>query len=370
MLSLKNFNIIGIFTALVFSTSANAGLYGFDSKNPYTYEEEILNIDIPPEHIVNYREQMRNNINILAKYAKYKNDNFQIIVHGGEELLNKSLWEYHLEGYNEARRKGINANDPSFLFKLKQLSPEKEPIVGTSASYYIKNLDAIVLNNHFCAPQPINRIILEENIRLISIDSCQNGKAYDSALEKAIETNNLIYAFIKPEAAFKQILKQPIINENATNINNVKQAKNISFLIDDSAYDDKNKFIEDIRNSNYDIVVIEPLFHNKQAFTKDEINSLKFKKNGTRRQIIAKFNISEAKDGDYYWNNEWKIGNPTWLRRLSFVEKNGVITEYWHDDWKKIMGKHFRSIVDSDYDGAFLTGVENNHYFEKQTPLE
>lgn len=370
MLSLKNLNIIGIFTALVFSTSANAGLYGFDSKNPYTYEEEILNIDIAPEHIVNYREQMRNNINILAKYAKYKNDNFQILVHGCEELLNKSLWEYHLEGYNEARKKGINANDPSFLFKLKQLNPEKEPIVGTSASYYIKNIDAIVLNNHFCAPQPINHTILEENIRIISIDNCPNRKTYDSALEKSIETNNLIYAFIKPETAFKQILKQPIINENAKNINNVTEAKNISFLIDDSTYDNKNKFIADIRDSNYDIVVIDPFFHNKQAYTKDEIHSLKFKKNGTRRQIIAKFNISETKDGDYYWNNEWKIGNPTWLKRLSFVDKNGVITEYWQDEWKKIMGKHFRSIVDSDYDGALLTGIENHHYFEKQTPLE
>lgn len=370
MLSLKNLNIISVFTALVLSTSANAGLHGFDKQNPYTYEEEILNIDVAPEYIVNYREQMRNNINILAKYAKYKNTNFQIIVHGCEELLNKSLWEYHLEGYNEAHKKGINANDPSFLFKLKHLDPEKEPIVGTSASHYIKNIDAIALNNHFCNPQPINRMILEENIRLISIDSCRDSKTYDSAIEKSIETNNLIYAFIKPETAFKQILKQPIIKENAKNINNVQEAQNISFLIDDSAYNDKNKFIEDIRNSNYDIVVINPLFHNNQAFTKDEVDSLKFKKNGTRRQIIAKFNISEVKDGDYYWNNEWKIGNPTWLRRLSFVEKNGVITEYWQDEWKKIMGKHFRSIVDSNYDGALLTGIENHHYFEKRTPLE
>ena len=34
------------------------------------------------------------------------------------------------------------------------------------------------------------------------------------------------------------------------------------------------------------------------------------------------------------------------------------------------MSRYFKGIVDSGYDGAFLTGLENHRYFEQQTPLE
>lgn len=366
----KNLIFTGFLTALAFSASANAGLYGFTSANPLTAEETILNIEVAPKHIVNYRDEMRNNIIAMSQYAKSKNPDFQVLVHGGEELLNKSLWEYHLEGYNEARQKELNADDPSFLFKYKKLNTGQEPIVGPKENAYLKSIDGIVLNNHFCAPRPMNPTIPEKNIPLVSIDRCESGEAYDNAIEKAILTESLIYGFIKPQTAFKNIDKQPIINENAENIYKISQAKNISFLIDDSTYRDKQKFIDDIRNSNYDIVIIEPLFHNSVPLTAEEVDSLKFKKNGTRRLIIAKMNVSEGRRSDYFWNDKWKIGNPSWLKRPSFTDKDGIIAEYWNDSWKNINGNYFKAIADTGYDGAFLTGIENYLYFEKQTPLE
>lgn len=355
-----------LFASIILSCcEANAGLSGFTSANPYTREEEILDLKIAPKHIINYRDQMRNNIIMLSRYAKGRNKDFEILVHDGRELMKKGLWEYHLDGYNNARKQGINADDPSFLAKLRDMRPEEET-VGTSANEYLKNIDAVVLNNYFCSKQDFAP---SDNLKLISIDFCPSDESFDEAIQDAVGRNALMYGFSKPQYAFKDTKNQVIINENAVNINSIGEAQNILFLLDSSRYKDRFSYLQDIRNSNFDVVVISPFFKGT-PLTVEEIHSLKFKKNGTQRRIIAAFNISETDDGKYYWRPGWKIGSPVWLKRLSFVDSQGIIVEYWHPQWQKIISDYFKGIVDSGFDGAFLTGLENHKYFEKQTPLE
>lgn len=370
MLSLRNHIIAGFITALTFSVSAHAGLYGFDEAHPLTREEKLLQIEIPPRSIINYRDKLRENVITLSNYGKSKHPGFQIMVHEGQDLLTRSLWEYHLDGYLKARNSGQNVEDPAFLNHLKQTSPEYEPLVGGRSAEYLKSIDAIAVNNHYCGQTSINPVISQNNLKLVSVDFCSNGKIYDKSIADSVKDKALLYAFWHKDKAFKKIAAQPIINENAENIFDLQSAKNISFLLNDELYADKNDFIEAVRASNYDIVVIEPYFHALHPFTPDEVNAMQYKKNGTRRQLLARFSISEAKDTDYYWKNSWKIGSPAWLARASFVEPRGVITRYWNDTWKNYMSRYFQGVVNSGYDGAFLTGLENHRYFEQQTPLE
>lgn len=364
------FSILSLLTALVFTSSAKAVLYGFNDSNPETQEEKILNMGIPPQEIPNYRDLMRQNISILAKYAKAQNPDFQIMLHEGEPLLEKSLWEYHLEGYNKARAKNINASDPSFLAKLKNFTISEKNNAGTRAESFRRQVDAVAFNNLYCSPRKIESNIKKLPLTFMGISYCPNVATFDAAAELSVQDHVPLYAFIQKSQAFKNILKQPIINENAHNIFKLSEAENISFLLDDSKYNNKFNMIKDIRNSNYDVVVINPLFHGKTPFFKEEIDSLKFKKNGARRLIIAEQNISEANSNAYYWQDTWEIDSPSWLRRNSFSSDNTIITEYWNEDWQKIISAYFKSIVFSDYDGVFFTGLENHQYFEKLTPLE
>lgn len=361
----KTWGLILTLSLIFISQNVFAGLSGFTSANPYTREEQILHIETPPEVIPNYRDLMRDNVMMLSTYAKGRKPNFTILVHEGVELLNKGLWEYHLEGYNQARKQGINANDPSFLAKLKELSPQLST-AGTSAREYQKNIDGVVLNNYFCGKSDF---VLPENLKLISIDKCPTEENFDEAIQDSVGHNALLYGFTEENFAFKDTKNQILINENAKNISNINEAQNILFLLDESLYSDKFKLIEDIRNSNFDTIVLSPFFQ-KAPFSKEEIHSLKFKKNGTQRQVFAIFNITEANDTEYYWKKGWKIDHPEWLKRPSLVEKEGIIVEYWNPQWQKIISKYFKGIVDLDFDGTFLTGLENHRYFEKQTPLE
>ena len=97
---------------------------------------------------------------------------------------------------------------------------------------------------------------------------------------------------------------------------------------------------------------------------------MQYKKNGTKRLLIAQMNVSEANGRDYFWQKDWQVGYPSWLVRLSFVDEDSVIAKYWAVEWQRIIARHFKSIVDSGFDGVFFTGLENHLYFEKQTPLE
>jgi endo-alpha-1,4-polygalactosaminidase (GH114 family) len=347
--------------------------YGFnteDEGHPLTQEERLLNIGTPPRTIINYREELRNNINELASFARKRNRDFIIIVHEGEELLYKSNWEYQLEAYNKARRRGFNVADPTFLRDIRRSSPDRPPEVGTTPRFFLRNINALAVNNAFCGDREPVRQGIRDRIRIISIDRCKNGDAFDEAVQEAGGSNTLFYGFIRPDMAFRRIRNQPIIGENVRNIFTINDASNISFLIDDSLYREKFDMIEDILNSNFDIVVIRPFFRGTDPFTREEIHSMKLKKSGPKRLIIAMQNITEANDNHYYWNPRWTVNNPSWIRRASFIDNNAVIVEYWNEAWKNIMSRFFRGIVDSGYDGAFLTGLQNHKYFERMTPLE
>ena len=104
--------------ALVLSTSANAGLYGFSQTNE---SNNIEHFSIPPRHIFNYRKNMRDLVISLAQYGKSRNHNFQVLTHEGQYLLDKSLWEYHLEAYNKIRKSTKQVEDISFLNKKEQM---------------------------------------------------------------------------------------------------------------------------------------------------------------------------------------------------------------------------------------------------------
>lgn len=88
------------------------------------------------------------------------------MVHEGQDLLTRSLWEYHLDGYLKARNNGEDVSDPSFLLNLKQTSPEFEPLVGGRSAEYLKSIDAVVVNNHFAKSFRLIRSLFKTALKL------------------------------------------------------------------------------------------------------------------------------------------------------------------------------------------------------------
>lgn len=361
--------IIGLFLSIP-ASQALAGLYGFTEGTPLTHEEKILDMPSPPAVIPNYRSLMRDNIEMLVSYAQARKPNFQIILHEGDDILYKGLWEYHLSGYENARGQGKDNSDPSFLSGKDTIIPKEYRLSNHLKNEFFKKINAIFFNDLYCTPRKLDKDLLKTDIRLGAISRCPSLDAYDQAVTLSVKENVLFYGFLNTSTAFDYIAGQPIINENARNIFTVKEASNISFLLNNSRYKTREELIRDVRKSNYDIVVIDPIFHDGTIFTPEEVDSMKYKKSGQRRLIISRQNITEAFTKDYYWQEEWNKRLPSWIKRESLSSKDGYITEYWQEEWKKIISQYFRGIVLSRYDGVFLTGINNHHYFESLTPLE
>lgn len=370
MLSLrvKLYVIIIILTALVFTSNANAGLYGFNHYNPYTKEERVLNLKEVPKHIRNYRAAMRNNLLMLIRFAKEKKPDFKIVVHEGEDLLTKSMWEYSREGYNRARFSD-NVEDDYFLFHHNYFAIE--PTLDTPAYEYLHSLDAIILNDIYCGENfPVNPIIKNHHLDLISIEYCANEDSLNEAKISAIADGRSIYAFTSLDDAFKGIGDYSMINDSSKNIYNIGDAQNILILNDDTLYSSAEELANDISKTNYDIVIIKPLFKYRKRFSSLDLQKMRFKKNGTKRLLLAEFNVSEANPQEYYWNIKWKPGAPDWLVRQSFSNSDSIITRYWELEWRKIISRYFKDILNEGFDGVFFTGLENHQYFEQQNPLE
>lgn len=371
MLQPRNFFLFTLAAVLALgSPKASAGLLGFSSSDTPSPEEEILNIDVPPLYVPNYRASMRDNLLMLIDYAKAQNPDFIFVAHQGDELLNRSLWELHLEGYNQARRQNTRAEDPAFLDFKKDQKEENFPAENTPAHRYLHSIDGIALNSLYCGKNQISPLITAAGLPVIAIDRCPDDDSFDRAIIRSIMDRRPLYGFINDNLAFNNIKNQPVINESAKNIMDIPSVRNVLFLLDDSRFATRYDFINALNRTNYDLVVINPLFHNKEPFTKDEIRSMQFKKNGTKRILLAEMNVSEANPARYYWNPRWKIGNPRWLVETSPSGSGNIITRYWDSAWQQILSKHFKDIVGNGYDGVFFTGIDNHKFFEKQTPLE
>ena len=74
---------------------------------------------------------------------------------------------------------------------------------------------------------------------------------------------------------------------------------------------DKN-FIYNLKQTNYDLIIIDISMNENYNWTKNEIESLKTKKNGAKRIIFCYMSVSEIVDYRNYWNSEWKK-NPNGL---------------------------------------------------------
>jgi cysteinyl-tRNA synthetase len=369
-MSLLRFWKTGLFTATlltVFATKAVAELYGFYPYNPLSKAERNLAQSNIPLNIQNYRAAMRDNLLMLIRYAKKHNPDFKIVAHEGQDLLTKSQWEYDREGYNRARLQE-DASDDSFLFHKDFY--ERDPDRYTPAYDYLNSLDAIALNNLYCGAGHESPVTKKHNLGLITLEYCSTDEAAASALLNTMVDKKISYIFTDLERAFNNTDDKDSLNDSSKNIFQISDAQNILILTDDHRYATPKQLTSELLETNYDIIIMRPLFDNHQRFEAEDLNRLHFKKNGSKRLLLAELNVSEASPREYYWLKDWQLGSPVWLVRPSFTSADGIITAYWNPDWQQILSKYFRDIMNEGFDGVFLTGLENYRYFEQLSPLE
>ncbi len=355
--------------AFLLSLSVLASAQAQDSGEYDPLKERLI---LPLSDIPNYREDMRNLVITLSEHAKKKDSSFIIAIKGGEKLLYRGKWENLYDELAIAQKYHAKTQEEIFIINLFSEQSDSQKL-GSASRRFAKAINGIMLENKYCHAYPLASealsAIKDFNLTVMSEEICPPGKL--AAIQKQSAAHAVpLYNIPVKEAAFKTIPEERPFMENADNINTLKDVRNILVLTDTSDFPDKKTFLNRLAQTSYDLLVIKPFFQDREALTAEEVYDLKFKKNGAKRLVLGALNVATVKDTDFLWKRNWKLQNPSWLRKISDTEEGAVVTEYWNPEWQRIIGHYFTGIVFLGFDGAFINDVNRHLEFEELTPID
>jgi cysteinyl-tRNA synthetase, unknown class len=292
---------------------------------------------------LDFRLEMRNFVQQISLYAKSTDPDFLIIPQNGQELLTST---------GDAK--------------------------GSVMSSYINAIDAVGREDLFYGYEADDKATPEEdNTFLISL--CEVARAHG----KVVLTTDYCFTHSKMDDSFVRNQSKGYIsfaadhreldnipdypatirNEHAFDVEQISQAQNFLYLINPSAFAVKQDFIDALRATNYDVLLID-LFYNDDALSALDIESLKTKANGGSRLVLAYMSIGEAEDYRYYWSTLDKAliyqANPDW--------PGNYAVKYWNPGWKDVIfgneDSYINKIIEAGFDGCYLDIIEAYEYFE------
>jgi cysteinyl-tRNA synthetase, unknown class len=117
---------------------------------------------------------------------------------------------------------------------------------------------------------------------------------------------------------------------------------------------------KDIAASPFDLMVIDYSRDGSdgQAFSPGDIQRMKVKPDGSRRQVIAYMSIGEAETYRYYWDPAWSSKKPTWLLDENPDWKENYAVCYWDAGWQATFcgnpSAYLDKIIAAGFDGVYL----------------
>jgi cysteinyl-tRNA synthetase len=148
--------------------------------------------------------------------------------------------------------------------------------------------------------------------------------------------------------------------------NGLLQAKSWAFQLKNLGPEQQAK----IAASPFDLVVIdsEQFPQEKEVpLTREEVERMKIKPDGSRRLVIAYFSVGEAENYRYYWKPEWNRQKPSWVGKENKQWGGNFLVQYWDPTWQSIiMGgpKSFADqVIESGFDGFYIDRVDAYYYY-------
>ncbi len=307
----------------------------------------ISGCDNKSESDINYRQEMRNFVQGISNYAKQIKSAFIVIPQNGHTLLTENgeatgpLSQSYIEAID-----GIGREDLFYGYE-----EDNKPTSESERNSMIAFMDLAETNG----------------IEVLVTDYCWTQSFVDSSYAMSEARGYISFAADKRE--LNDVPTYPVVphNVNSKGITSLKNAKNFLYLINPSLYSTKETYLNAVRNTDYDVVIID-LFYNDEELNADDVVFLKIKKNGADRLAIAYMSIGEAESYRYYWKKEWATNPPSWLAGENPDWPGNYKVRYWDKDWQRIIygndSSYLKKIIDAGFDGVYLDIIDAYEYFE------
>ena len=297
-----------------------------------------------------FRGEMRTLVERIGAYARTVNPEFLVIPQNGLPLLT-------LDG------------DPR----------------GEVASRYVKAIDAVTQESLFFGqggmdePTPVEESKLltrfadlaqRNGLPVLATNYCRKRGRVDRSyalcrrrgyISFAADSRNLDRIPAYPERPFRH---------HCRTLSSLTEAENYLYLLDLSRFPSKNAFVDAVRETRYDIIVMDPCFLGDVPFSRREVLALKRKPCGGNRFVLAYLSIGEAEDYRPYWNPQWKVIAPGWLEEENPEWPGNYKVRYWTEGWQRILmgteGACLDRIVAAGFDGVVLDIIDAFVFFEEK----
>jgi len=297
---------------------------------------------------INYKQEMREFVIGISKYAKDKHAGFAIVPQNGIELVTTDGNE---SGSVESKYlNAIDANGQEDLFYGYNNDDEATP--SADNTYLVAFLD----------------ISKNAGNTILVTDYCSTHSKMDDANAKNTQKGYISFAADHRELDNIPSYPNPIIAENANDITKISEVKNFLYLINPENFTSKADFIQAVTATNYDLLIMDLFFKDGTAFSASEIAQLRSKVNGGHRLVICYMSIGEAENYRYYWQPDWNSNKPQWLDAENPDWPGNYKVKYWNKDWQKIIygndASYLKKILDADFDGVYLDIIDAFDFFE------
>ena len=295
---------------------------------------------------IDYQQEMAILIQEISSYGKKDNKEFKIIINNGAELV--------------VAQKG-----------------KPQPSIEL-----INNIDALLLESYYYgwemsndAPTPLETrtqlaeavaLLKAANKTILSIDYCQEIKNITDSYTQNNSEGILSFAANSHQLDSIPNYSPMLYKVNEKKVMELGQAKNMLVLLNQQQYQDKVSYLKALKNTDYDLLIIDA-YYNDELLTAREIESLKVKKNGATRLVVAYMSIGEAEEYRAYWQKDWEQKPPIWLEAPNPDWPGNYKVHYWDKHWKNILfgskEAYLDRIMDAGFNGVFLDVIDAYQYF-------
>jgi cysteinyl-tRNA synthetase, unknown class len=297
-------------------------------------------IEIPD---LDFRDEMRKFVQEISARAKAEKSDFLIIPQNGQELftLDGTVNGALAEDYFAA----IDGTGREDLF-YGYLADDQQTPTGTTDIFI----------NYLGLARDAGKTVMVT-------DYCSTQSKVNNAY--ASNDGNQFIPFVADHRELDNIPGYPSEPHgvNDADVIALSQAKNFLYLINPGEFGTKAAFLSAIKNTNYDVLLID-LYYDSEELSADDVASLKTKTNGGGRLVICYMSIGEAESYRPYWyqvpNDLIVSENPDW--------PGNYVVKYWDENWKNIIykkdGSYTDKILKAGFDGVYLDIIEAYETFE------
>ncbi len=298
---------------------------------------------------MDYKEKMISLIEKISKYSKSKNQSFQLIGNNGLELFRTE--EVGMQNVNR-----ILSSVDGILLEGFYYGWEMEDDKRTSAAV------RAILNRGLEIP-------VSKNLPVLNIDYCDSIRKVEKSYQLNDGSNFIDFAASNRELDTIPTDPPQIYNENDNTIRELKQVKNFIALLNPQKFKTKKSYLESLKNTNYDLLIIDMYFDGERLLPSD-VESLKVKKNGATRLVFSYMSVGEIENYRPYWKSEWSKNPPKWIAEINPDWDGNFKVKYWNKEWENILfgfpDSYLDLILASKFDGAFMDVIDAFEYFESK----